>query len=328
MEEQLTEIPLPIIKIPLPTPFPVGDINSYLITADPMTIIDPGSHYQPSEEQLDKSLERLGVNISDIKRIIITHGHPDHYGAAGRIQKETGAEIFVRDEEYKRLAPDRDYINNMRKSLHTMGLPEEVLGTSAFSSGNIPFTHPIEKVCQYTGECSLDFSGLKLQLLHMPGHSGGHTCLYWEEKGVLLSGDALLPEISAIPSIEYDLGMKNLRVRSLSDIFSSMEKIERINPYLCLPGHGDPVLDPGVLAKTRIEFHKNRLDQIYDIVPRGSENAVSPYRLSRVYYPNVKGFNKFLAVIEVVSHLDYLADEGRIEEFMDEHGVSQFSRQL
>lgn len=319
---------LPVKVIPLPTPFPVGNINSYLIMEDPVTIIDPGLYYRPSEEVLHGALEENGVSMSDIRRVVVTHGHPDHYGMAGKIQRDAGAEVLVRDMEIKKIAPDREYIDQMIRSFYTTGLTEEILNLNynVVFGADVPFTHPIESIRPYSGEFMLEFAGFRIKLLHMPGHSGGHTCLYWEEEELLLSGDVLLPDITAIPSVEYDPGVKNLRRRSLSEILASMERISRIKPRLCLPGHGEPVTEPGELAKSRIEFHKNRLEEIYNLVPRGEENGITPFRLSGIYYPRVQGFDRLLAVIEVVSHLDWLADEGRIADRLDENGVSHFHR--
>lgn len=319
---------LPVKMISLPTPFPVGDINSYLIMEDPVTIIDPGLYYQPSEEALNSALKEIGLSLSDIRRVVVTHGHPDHYGMAGKIQRDAGAEVIVRDEEIKKIAPDREYIDKMIRSFYTTGLTEEILtfNYNVVFGADVPFTQPVESVKPYSGEPFLEFSGFKIKLLHMPGHSGGHTCLYWEEEKLLFSGDLLLPDITAIPSVEYDPGVKNLRRRSLSEIMGNMERIGMMKPRLCLPGHGGPVTEPGELAKSRIEFHKNRLEELYNLVPRGGENALTPFQLSGIYYPSVQGFDRLLAVIEVVSHLDWLADEGRIVDRTDEKGVSHFYR--
>jgi glyoxylase-like metal-dependent hydrolase (beta-lactamase superfamily II) len=312
--------------IPLPTPFPVGDINSYLITADPVTIIDPGLYYQPAEDSLRRALEQNGLNMSDIRRIVITHGHHDHYGMAGKIQSESGAEVLVRDEEVIKMVPDREYMDSMNRTILTTGITKEILEVLANHRETLSLTHPIESIRPFSGEISLEFSDFKIRLLHMPGHSGGHTCLYWEEEKVLLSGDVLLPDITSIPLVEYDPGERNFRRRSLADIIGSMKRISEMRPRLCLPGHGGSVSDPGNLADSRVEFHMSRLEEIFNIVPEKKENGMTPYQLSRKYFPDVQDFDKFLAVIEVVSHLDWLADEGRIGEHIDEGGVSYFYR--
>ncbi|MFZ5646101.1 MAG: MBL fold metallo-hydrolase [Bacillota bacterium] len=319
---------IPVKAIHLPTPFPVGDVNAYLIKEDPVTLIDPGLYYTPSEQVLCSALEQYGVSLSDIKRIVITHGHLDHYGMAGKIQDETDAEVIVREEEMVLIKPDRQYIENMACTLRTTGVTEEMINDNVAFLSNIPFIHPIENITTFSGELDLEFSGFKIRMLHMPGHSGGHTCLYWEEEKILISGDMLLPDISSVPSLGYDPQEKNLRRRSLSEMLESMERIAGLNPGLCLPGHGEPVPEPGELAKSRIEFHNNRLEEIFNLVPPGKDGGMTPFQASMMYYPHVKGFDKLLAVFEVVSHLDYLADEGRIVEEIDQSGVSRFFRPI
>ncbi|MFZ5595697.1 MAG: MBL fold metallo-hydrolase [Bacillota bacterium] len=317
---------MPIITISLPTPFPVGDINSYLIMDDPVTIIDPGPFYGPAEKKLAEALEQYDLEMSDIKRVFITHGHPDHYGMAGKIQEVGGAEVLIRDEEIQKIKPEKHYKEQMRRLFFSTGISGEALAIGASLEKGSPYAHPVEKFSSITGKKSLDFSGFSFNLIHMPGHSGGHMCLYWEEENIVLSGDALLPEISSIPSFEFDPGMKNLRYRSLAGVMDTMDRFSRMKPFVCLPGHGEAIEDPVELARSRIDFHRNRLDEIFRLVPEGKENSITPYGMSRLYYPNVQGFDKVLAIFEVLSHLDFLADEGRIIEWFDQNGVSYFYR--
>ncbi len=319
---------LPVITIPLPTPFPVGDVNVYLIKADPVTLVDSGLFYPPSEKVLNEALIHNGLQMSDIRRVVITHGHLDHYGMAGKIQEDTGAEVIVRSEEMRLMKPDKSHIDSITGTLKSTGMPEELMSLNVAFMSKTPFIYPIQKISTFSDESYLEFSDFKMRMLHMPGHSEGHTCLYWEDENILISGDMLLPDISSITSIGFDPGMKNLRRRSLAEMISSMERIGRFNPGLCLPGHGEAFQDPGGLISARVQFHRDRLDEIYSLVPRGEEKGVTPYQLSKMYYPNVEGFDKFLAVLEVVSHLDFLLDEGRIAEKIEDSGVSRFFRLL
>ncbi len=71
-----------IHRISVPTPFYVGPVNVYLIEEDPLTLIDAGPRDDASLEGLRSGLNQLGYKLSDIKRIIISHAHADHYGLA------------------------------------------------------------------------------------------------------------------------------------------------------------------------------------------------------------------------------------------------------
>ena len=90
-----------IIKLQIPLKFEVSSINSYLIYEEPLTLVDPGPYSEFHIKFLEKSLNEIGKKFSDIKRIILTHGHTDHGGIAGFFQKEFNTEIYIHkfDEE-------------------------------------------------------------------------------------------------------------------------------------------------------------------------------------------------------------------------------------
>ena len=69
-----------IAKIILPTPFPVGDVNVYVVKGDVLTLVDTGVQSKESKEALSYQLGQLGLKIKDIEQIILTHHHPDHAG--------------------------------------------------------------------------------------------------------------------------------------------------------------------------------------------------------------------------------------------------------
>ena len=65
----------------MPTPFPVGDVNVYLVKGDALTLIDTGVNTEESKETLSYKLGELRLKITDIEQVILTHHHPDHAGA-------------------------------------------------------------------------------------------------------------------------------------------------------------------------------------------------------------------------------------------------------
>ena len=79
------------ITLPLPGKKP-GPINTYLFTGDPVTIMDTGTVMTVS--LLRSEINRLGLDFSDIRNIVLTHGHIDHFGAAIIIKNESGAKVF------------------------------------------------------------------------------------------------------------------------------------------------------------------------------------------------------------------------------------------
>ena len=84
-----------IKKIQIPIPFPVKWVNCYYIPGSVPTLIDTGVNANECLETIKSAIEAEGGKLSDVRRIIATHGHGDHVGLAGKIQKISGAEVFV-----------------------------------------------------------------------------------------------------------------------------------------------------------------------------------------------------------------------------------------
>src|SRR5688572_31718134 len=116
-----------IIPLAIPTPFYVGDVNVYLIKEDPLTLIDVGPKTREASDALRSKLGRHGVQVSDIRRILLTHAHEDHCGLAKEVRDEAkDAEIYVHEWEtghlFGRLAREEH-----RNLLSRSGVPTQVL---------------------------------------------------------------------------------------------------------------------------------------------------------------------------------------------------------
>src|SRR6476469_3640338 len=82
----------PIHQLSLPTPFKVGPVNSYIVDTEPLTLVDCGPLTEEAWAALEAGLAAHGWRVQDIGRLIITHGHVDHWGLAARIVAISGAE--------------------------------------------------------------------------------------------------------------------------------------------------------------------------------------------------------------------------------------------
>ncbi len=115
-----------IVPISIPTPFYVGDVNVYLIKEDPLTLIDVGPKTPEASAALRKKLQQNGVQMKDIRRIVLTHAHEDHCGLAKQVRDEANnAEILIHGWEtghlFGRLS-QQNHKNLMQKA----GVPKEV----------------------------------------------------------------------------------------------------------------------------------------------------------------------------------------------------------
>src|SRR5215475_8242234 len=113
-----------IEKLSLPTPFPVGPINIYIIAEEPITLLDTGPKTADALAALREQLRSLGLIVRDIQRIILTHTHEDHCGLAGVLQYESGAGVYVHEWEYQNISQQRQNRVN-RRLLKQAGVPDE-----------------------------------------------------------------------------------------------------------------------------------------------------------------------------------------------------------
>ena len=87
-------------------------------------------------------------------------------------------------------------------------------------------------------------------------------------------------------------------------------------------GHGEPIRDPAATIRQIKEHHVLRKEEV---ASRLDDRPVSPFEVARAMFRDLEGFDNFLAVSEVVAHLDLLEEEGRVERLV-EGGVTRYRR--
>jgi glyoxylase-like metal-dependent hydrolase (beta-lactamase superfamily II) len=95
--EEITEVAPGVLRMQLPIWMPgLGHVNMYGLVDDRgLTVIDPGLPGPKSWKALKHRLGKAGYGVKDIHTVVVTHSHPDHFGGAGRIKKEAGAELIT-----------------------------------------------------------------------------------------------------------------------------------------------------------------------------------------------------------------------------------------
>src|SRR5262245_45679680 len=159
-------LPMKTHRISVPTPFYVGPVNVYLIEEDPLTLIDAGPRDDASIEALRSGLARLGHKLSDVKRIIISHAHSDHYGLAQLIVEESGATAYIHEWDAQWVSAGHDY-SAYRKLLAAAGVPRETIdqmeaGYEKFRG----FAYPLTRVEKLKDEDEILFDHESLTVVH------------------------------------------------------------------------------------------------------------------------------------------------------------------
>ena len=95
--EEVVEVAPGVIRMQLPIWMPgLGHVNTYgLLDDNGLAVVDPGLPGPSSWKALKQRLKQAGFGVQDIHTVIVTHSHPDHFGGAGRIKKEAGANLVA-----------------------------------------------------------------------------------------------------------------------------------------------------------------------------------------------------------------------------------------
>ena len=188
------------LKIPFQITDPSGRslprfVYVYMIYGREITLIDSG--VASSAGIIPEYLRNTGRNPEEISLMILTHGHPDHIGAAQAIKEISGCSVAAH-------GADRVWIENPDQQLKDRPVP----GFYSLVKGSVRVDRILNE-----GDVLYLEPEMHLEVLHTPGHSPGSISLWMQEEGVLFSGDAI-PLAGEMPI--YD------------DIKCSMASIQRL----------------------------------------------------------------------------------------------------
>jgi glyoxylase-like metal-dependent hydrolase (beta-lactamase superfamily II) len=308
-------LPEGVLRAQLPTPFPVGPVNCYLLPEDPVTLVDPGMVIPESMAMVEGLLGSAGLSVAEVDQVVVTHGHPDHYGAAGWVAERSGAVVLSSAAEQARIL--RLERPGWLELLADLGIPEAYLETfPAVREEIVPLLHlPDPSALRSVSDGDrLAAGGRSWTVMETPGHAVGHVSLWDGASSTLLSGDHLLPRITPNPFVEADDGPTGRR-HSLIEYLDSLDRFVALDPAVGLPGHGPEYTDVPQLVERLRTHHARRADRILaEVVALGEP---TPYELSCRLFPDLADFAVILGLSEVIGHLDLLVAEGRALQVED-----------
>ncbi|MBA3441703.1 MAG: MBL fold metallo-hydrolase [Pyrinomonadaceae bacterium] len=304
-----------IIPITLPTPFPVGPVNVYLVADDPVTLIDTGPKTREALAALREGLRKAAFRVFDIRRIVLTHTHEDHCGLARTIRSEAhDVEIFVHDWETGHLA-ERGADDGYQALLVRGGVPKEVMGQMrGMFMGVRAYGETLEEMdCRELkdGE-EIQFASGALRVVHTPGHTPGSCSLLREADRTVVAGDTVLKRITPNPILSPDPVDPRKRFRSLEEYLVSLSRLRSFAPTLVYGGHGEPVTDYEEIFNRYVRHVRERQAGVIGLV---SKEGVTAWDIAGKLFPDLDdlvGVHHFLAVSEAVAHLDLAHSEGKI----------------
>ncbi len=303
-------LPDGVSRASLPTPFRVGRVNCYLLVDPPVTVIDPGTLQPGSLDELATLLSSMGLGFGDIEQIVVTHAHPDHFGAAATVAARSGGRIVCGLPEVASLVGPRDS-ESRRDLLVRLGVPEALARSLvAFADATL------ERVVRWADPSMvrgvgdgdpLAAGGRHLVCVVSSGHAEGHLSLWDPAARVLFSGDHLLARIIPVPSLEG--GDRSSRRHSLGEYLAGLPRFVALDPTVVLPGHGRAFAEVGVLA-ARLRCHsRERADDIAAILLDG---PATPFDVARRLQWQPEGARLVMGLANAQGHLDLLEEAGRV----------------
>ncbi len=247
-----------------------------------------------------------------MKRILLTHGHQDHFGLTSRLVEASGAVVNGGRLDRPRFRGKW----NTKRCLDGMarggfGLADRfgVMAAVAVMDG---FATPLECWGELCGGEVLEGDGWSVRVRSTPGHTPG--CLTFEvpEASVVFTGDTVLRDITPNAIVDEDPERPGEDFRSLSRYFETLRELrEDLDGALLLTGHGEPIPDFRAHLDQVSARYEKRIEKIEAALSRGTMNA---RELVVELFPRISTANIFLAWSEVVGFLMYLEDEGRVEK--------------
>ncbi|MBV9228431.1 MAG: MBL fold metallo-hydrolase [Chloroflexi bacterium] len=307
-----------IWKITLPIPFPLRTVNVYaLVGHDGWALIDAGIGTPDSRVAFQRGLERADLKVADLRAIVLTHHHPDHIGLSGELHEQSGAAVYMHplDEEvlhtnWSGMLPERfKRVSNFFVQ-HGLDYTELWFMKADPEAMRKVFRVPAhEAITPVEDEQTLDLVGERYKLFWVPGHSDGQICLLRERDGVFLSADHVLPRIT--PNI--GLYSEYQRPNPLEDYLNSLAKVASLPASIVLPGHNEPFADLAGRTAEIAAHHEERLAHILILLHERPQHA---YALTeQLFGERLKSDEaKRMAVAEILSHLEYLRFQGRVDQ--------------
>jgi glyoxylase-like metal-dependent hydrolase (beta-lactamase superfamily II) len=303
-------------RIPLPLPMDgLRAVNVYAIEdGDGLVLVDGGWALDVSRELLERSLAEIGYELGDIRQVLVTHVHRDHYTQAVAIRRAVGARVVlgVEEQHSMRVLLQRrsGMISSQPARLRRLGataLADEIAAVPVDLSETLAFYEDPD-VWLEPGRIELDT--LTLDAVHTPGHTRGHLVFHDAARGLLFAGDHVLPHIT--PSIGFEPDRPPFPLR---DYLGSLTRVLALPDALLLPAHGPAGGSTHARAQALLEHHDQRLADTLAALRSGA--AVAP-EVAGILRWTSRGrafdelhlFDRMLAVLETAAHLDVLVLRG------------------
>lgn len=296
-------------------------INAYLVEGDDgYTLIDCGWGLPEVLETLEAALTDMGKRLDQIRWVVATHFHTDHYGMAGTIARLGGAKLMMHPADWNILDTRfRDIDAELER--RDVWLARNGFPLSGYASEDRMRNFARRLTLKAPDRVLADddvvqVGNHRFRIVWTPGHTPGHVCLLDEARSVLLSGDHILPSIT--PHIGF---WNETDGDPLGVFLASLRKVQAFGAKRALPAHREPIDDlPGRIEEL-IAHHAERETQVLGVLRgtmTGTEVATElPWRRNLSRFSDLPASERSFALVETLAHLEHLRANGVVEKIAD-----------
>jgi glyoxylase-like metal-dependent hydrolase (beta-lactamase superfamily II) len=301
-----------IRRVTFALPLGIDHVHCYLLPASAggWIVVDTGLGLPDAGERWARVLDELD---DPVERIVVTHFHPDHVGAAADLAVLTGSPVHQGAADYNqcvRTWGEARIDERMPDYLRVHGVPTADI--ESFRAEAAAFV----QLVRFARDPELLAAGDRIdgwEVLHLPGHADGHLALLRD--GILVAGDTLLASITPNVGLYPDS-----RPDPLGDYLGSLERIVELAPHVALSGHGEVIDDPAGRARELIGHHRERLERTAEALDGRPQSA---YAVSFSLFPEpLSPTLRRFALAETRAHLEYLVRRDGARRVDDRDRVS------
>jgi glyoxylase-like metal-dependent hydrolase (beta-lactamase superfamily II) len=292
---------------------------------DGVSLIDAGWAVGEAKATLERALRSLGYATGDVRRVLVTHIHRDHYTQAVTLRRDHGAHVSLGEGERRSLAA----LNDPSATEYHVSFLEEA-GAAALardwyqriSSTTRDLSLWEQPDDWLLGDVDIKIGGRVLRAIETPGHTRGHLVFADVAGGVIFAGDHVLPTIT--PSIGYEPVPSSL---PLADYLASLAKVRTLPDLALLPAHGPAGGSLHARVDELLAHHGERLRLCYEATVGRAVTAYEvatdlPWTRRESAFGLLDRYSAALAVLETRAHLEVLVVQGLVRRTRDTGLVS------